>query len=78
MSQSSNQVEAPQTSLDVLEQLRRQRADALSLSRDPSNEYRCFLGRHAQGEYRRLRARAMRPSPLPTDIAPRSALERAA
>ncbi len=64
--------------LDLLDQLRRQRADALSLRRDPSNEYRSFLGAHALGEYRRLRARAMAPSPLPSDLAPASALERAA
>lgn len=53
------------SALDILEQLRHQRSDARSLLRDPANEYRCFLGRHAMGVYKRIRRRAMAPVPLP-------------
>lgn len=51
--------------IDILEQLRQQRNDARSLLRDPSNDYRCFLGRHAMAAYKRLRCRAMAPASLP-------------
>lgn len=67
-----------ETSFDVLETLQSERRSALRMRRRPADSLDGFLSPTAERAYRDALALAMRPSPLPSDIAPRSALERVA
>lgn len=67
-----------QTAVDPLETLQAERRSVLRMGREPADSLGAFLRPTAAAVYRRALARAMAPSPLPSDLAPASALERAA
>lgn len=66
------------TRVDVLEALQAERRNALRMRRQPADSLAAYLSPTSFRAYSDARRAAMRPSPLPTDIAPASALERAA
>lgn len=67
-----------ETRVDALEALQAERRSALRIGRAPANSLPGFLAPTATRTYREARALAMAPARLPTDVAPRAALERAA
>lgn len=63
---------------DLLELLGEQRRAALRASHAPADSLAEFLAPRPLASYRRTRARAVARAALPSDIAPRAALEHAA
>jgi len=66
------------TRVDVLEALQAERRSALRMRQQPAGSLSAYLAPTAFRAYSDARRAAMAPSPLPSDIAPRAALERAA
>lgn len=66
------------SAIDPLEALAAERRNVVRQRRAPADSLGAFLFPTASAVYRRTRACAMAPASLPTDIAPRPALEFAA